>query len=157
MVQDFGVRSPKIAILGLNPHAGDNGKIGTEEKDIIIPAMQKARERGLMTFGPFGADGLFGSGAWQKYDGVLAMYHDQGLAPFKTMAFDAGVNFTAGLPVVRTSPDHGTGYDLAGKGIAAPDSFRNAVYVACDIWRNRKLYKELTANPLPVTERSEKG
>lgn len=151
LTQDFGVRAPKIAILGLNPHAGDNGKIGMEEKEIIIPAMQKARDRGIMTFGPFGADGLFGSGAWTKYDGVLAMYHDQGLGPFKTMAFEDGVNFTAGLPIVRTSPDHGTGYDLAGKGLASEASFRNAVYAACDIWRSRKAHKEITANPLPIS------
>lgn len=152
LVQDFGVRKPKIAVLGLNPHAGDNGKIGTEEKDIIIPAMQRAAGLGMLTFGPFGADGLFGSGAWKNYDGVLAMYHDQGLGPFKSLAFDAGVNFTAGLPVVRTSPDHGTGYDIAGQGVASEASFRNAVYLACDVWRHRKEYRELTANPLKVSK-----
>ncbi|MEN9347684.1 MAG: 4-hydroxythreonine-4-phosphate dehydrogenase PdxA [Bacteroidota bacterium] len=148
LLKDFGVHAPRIAVLGLNPHAGDNGLIGAEEKDIIAPAVREAADKGMLVFGPFGADGFFGSGAYTKYDAVLAMYHDQGLAPFKSLAFDSGVNYTAGLPIVRTSPDHGTAYDLAGKGIADESSLRASIFTACDIYRKRKEYREYSSNPL---------
>lgn len=148
LLKDFGVSKPKLAVLGLNPHAGDNGLLGTEEKDIIIPAIREAQDRGMLVYGPFGADGFFGAGGYKKFDAVLAMYHDQGLAPFKALAFDQGVNFTAGLPVVRTSPDHGTSYDIAGKGIADEASMRAAIFTACDVYRNRKIYKDFSSNPL---------
>lgn len=146
--QDFLITRPKIAVLGLNPHAGDNGLMGDEEKEVIIPAMQQAQKQGMLVFGPFPADGFFGSDMFKKYDGVLAMYHDQGLAPFKAISFDEGVNYTAGLPIVRTSSDHGTAFDIAGKGEANENSFRQAVFLACDVFTNRKLHKEITANPL---------
>lgn len=145
---DFVVRKPRIAVLGLNPHAGDNGLLGHEETEIIIPAMKQAYNEGILTFGPFAADGFFGSDEYRKYDAILAMYHDQGLAPFKALAFDTGVNFTAGLPVVRTSPAHGTAFQIAGLGKASEASFRNALYLACDIFRNRQMYNEISANPL---------
>jgi 4-hydroxythreonine-4-phosphate dehydrogenase len=148
LLKDFGVNKPKIAVLGLNPHAGDNGLLGSEEKDIIIPAIREASDRGLYVFGPYGADGFFGSGNYKNFDAVLAMYHDQGLAPFKAIAFDHGVNFTAGLPVVRTSPDHGTSYDIAGKGVADESSLRAAVFTACDVYRKRKQYRDYASNPL---------
>ena len=135
--QDFGIDYPRIAIMGLNPHYGDGGLYGKEEIDMIIPAIKEAREKGLLVFGPFSADGFFGSAAWVKYDGVLCMYHDQAMVPFKTLAVDGGVNFTAGLPVVRTAPDHGTGYDIANKNVANPDSFRHAIYLAIDVLKNR--------------------
>lgn len=149
LIKDFCIRKPKIAILGLNPHAGDNGLLGKEEIEIISPAVNQLREKGILAFGPYAADGFFGSGAFENYDGVLAMYHDQGLAPFKAMSFSSGVNFTAGLPIVRTSPDHGTAYDIAGKNIASENSFREAIYLACDIVKKRKLFAEINANPLP--------
>jgi 4-hydroxythreonine-4-phosphate dehydrogenase len=148
---DFGIRKPKIALLGLNPHAGDNGVIGDEEKNFIIPAIDKLKENGILAFGPFGADGFFGSGVFAKYDAVLSMYHDQGLIPFKTLAFENGVNYTAGLSIVRTSPDHGTAYDLAGKNIANESSFRHAVYAAIDILFQRKLQSEISENPLKIS------
>jgi 4-hydroxythreonine-4-phosphate dehydrogenase len=148
---DFGCASPKIAVLGLNPHAGDNGLMGEEEKTIISPAIRDAKASGVNAFGPYAADGFFGSGAYKDFDGVLAMYHDQGLAPFKALSFGRGVNFTAGLPIVRTSPDHGTGFDIAGKGIAMADSMRAAIYLAQDIRRNRVEHKELSSNPLEIT------
>jgi 4-hydroxythreonine-4-phosphate dehydrogenase len=148
---DFGVRKPRIAVLGLNPHAGDNGVIGDEEKNIIIPAIEKLKEHGILTFGPFGADGFFGSGVFAKYDAALSMYHDQGLIPFKTMAFENGVNYTAGLSIVRTSPDHGTAYDLMGKNIASESSFRHAVYAAIDILYQRQLQAEIAKNPLKIS------
>ena len=148
LVQDFGIRKPRIAVLGLNPHAGENGLLGTEEQESIIPALATARENGLLAFGPFPADGFFGSQMNKAYDGILAMYHDQGLVPFKLMNFEGGVNYTAGLPIVRTSPDHGTAYSIAGKNIANEQSFREAVYVACEIIRTRKLHVEVNANPL---------
>ena len=154
LIQDFGVRKPKIAVLGLNPHAGDEGLIGKEEQEIIIPALKKARENGILAFGPFPADGFFGSGNYARYDGTLAMFHDQGLSPFKAMSFDEGVNYTAGLPIVRTSPDHGTAMEIAGKNQASETSFRNAVYLACDIFRHRKEYKQLISNPLPTGKKS---
>jgi 4-hydroxythreonine-4-phosphate dehydrogenase len=148
LMKDFGVSRPKIAVLGLNPHAGDNGLLGTEEKDVIIPTIREAAEKGMLVYGPFGADGFFGSAHYKKYDAVLAMYHDQGLAPFKALAFEHGVNFTAGLPIVRTSPDHGTSYDIAGKGVADESSLRAAIFTACDIYRRRKLFREYGTNPL---------
>jgi 4-hydroxythreonine-4-phosphate dehydrogenase len=156
LVQDFGIRGPKIAVLGLNPHAGDGGVIGKEEEQIIIPALKKAQQENMYVFGPFAADGFFGSGAWKSYDGVLAMYHDQGLIPFKSIAFHHGVNFTAGLPIVRTSPDHGTGYDIVGKNVADPSSLREAVYLAIDIFRNRKVATEINADPLKQQTRRER-
>lgn len=149
---DFNIRKPKIAVLGLNPHASDEGLIGTEEKEIIIPAIDKANEQGMLAFGPFPADGFFSSSKYKNYDAILAMYHDQGMLPFKTFAFETGVNFTAGLPVVRTSPAHGTAFDIAGKNIASPDSFRQAIYTAMDIYRNRQEYNELNKNPLKVPQ-----
>lgn len=148
---DFGCSSPKIAVLGLNPHAGDNGLMGDEEKTIISPAIREAKASGVNAYGPYAADGFFGSGAYKDFDGVLAMYHDQGLAPFKALSFGRGVNFTAGLPIVRTSPDHGTGFDIAGKGIAMADSMRAAIYLAQDIRRNRIEHRETAANPLKVS------
>lgn len=148
LIRDFGVQKPKIALLGLNPHAGENGQIGHEEEQIIIPAINQAKKDGLLAFGPFPADGFF-AGDYRKFDGILAMYHDQGLIPFKTLAFNQGVNFTAGLPIVRTSPAHGTAYDIAGKGLASEEPLRNAIYLAIDIFNNRLQYDETTANPLP--------
>lgn len=153
---DFGVQRPRIAVLGLNPHAGDNGLLGTEEQDAIIPAIKKANENGILAFGPYPADGFFGAGSFKSFDGVLTMYHDQGLVPFKSLAMDQGVNFTAGLPVIRTSPDHGTAYDKAGIGKASPDSFRQALYLACDIYANRMRYAEISRNPLKK-QRDDRG
>ena len=146
--QDFGINTPRIAVLALNPHAGDGGVIGTEEEKIITPAIKAMREQGILCFGPYPADGFMGSGAFSHFDGVLAMYHDQGLTPFKVLAMESGVNFTAGLPLVRTSPDHGTAFDIAGKGEASADSFRQALYMAIDIHRNRKSHAEAYRNPL---------
>lgn len=134
---DFGILKPKIAILGLNPHAGEEGLLGKEEIEVIKPAIQKCKEEGLLVFGPFPSDGFFGTGHFKKVDGILAMYHDQGLIPFKTLAFDSGINFTAGLPIVRTSPDHGTAYDIAGKNVADEKSMREAIFLACDIVQAR--------------------
>lgn len=148
LILDFGIRRPRIAVLGLNPHAGDNSLIGNEEAEIITPAILQTQKEGIFSFGPFPADGFFGAGSFAKFDGILAMYHDQGLAPFKALSFDSGVNFTAGLPFVRTSPVHGTAFDIAGKGEASENSFRQALYLACDIYRNRKLYAEISKNPL---------
>ncbi len=146
--KDFGLSHPRIAVLALNPHAGDGGVIGDEEQNIICPAIEQARKCGVNCYGPYPADGFFGAGQYLKFDGVLAMYHDQGLAPFKTLAMTGGVNFTAGLPFVRTSPDHGTGYDIAGKGEASEESMREAIYAAIDIYRNRARYEESHRNPL---------
>ena len=146
--KDFGVVRPRIAVLGLNPHAGDNGLFGTEEEDVIIPAIKQANEHGIMAFGPFPPDSFFGSTAFRRFDGVLAMHHDQGMVPFKCIAMESGVSFTAGLPIVRTAPDHGTAYDKAGIGEASPTSFRQALYLACDVYNNRKRYEEMNANPL---------
>lgn len=148
LLRDFGLSKGKIAVLGLNPHAGDNGVIGTEDKDIIKPAIDKARDEGIMAVGPFPADGFFGSGAYNQYDAVLAMYHDQGLIPFKVLSQGEGVNYSAGLPVVRTSPGHGTAFDIVGKDLGNPASMRNAIYLAADITRNRMMYDEVAANPL---------
>ncbi len=146
--KDFAIERPKIAVLSLNPHAGDGGAIGSEEQEIITPAIQEAYSRKIMAFGPFAADGFFGSGSYQAYDAVLAMYHDQGLAPFKLLAMEEGVNFTAGLPYVRTSPDHGTGFDIVNRGVADPASLRAAIYAGIDILRRRKIYIRSKANPL---------
>lgn len=146
--QDFTIRKPRIAVFGLNPHAGDNGLLGDEEIREITPAIESCRNEGILAFGPFPADGFFGSDNLQKYDGILAMYHDQGLAPFKALSFENGVNFTAGLPIVRTSPGHGTAYEISGQGIASPDSLRAAVYLAIDVCNNRKMHQEINANPL---------
>lgn len=145
---DFGIGAPRIAVLALNPHAGDGGVIGTEEETIITPAIKAMREQGVLCYGPFPADGFMGNGTFSRFDGVLAMYHDQGLTPFKVLAMENGVNFTAGLPIVRTSPDHGTAFDIAGKNEATADSFRQALYMAMDIYRNRKRDDEAHRNPL---------
>lgn len=152
LVQDFAIHSPRIAVLGLNPHAGDNGLIGKEEKEIIIPAINNAKSIGLQVFGPYPADGFFGSANYLKFDGILAMYHDQGLVPFKTLSFGEGVNFTAGLNVIRTSPDHGVAYDIAGKNMANEQSFRSAVFLAIDIFRNRQMDAEINENVLKVSK-----
>lgn len=146
--EDFNINKPKIAILALNPHAGDNGVLGNEEKEIIKPAIEKIKESGKLVFGPYAADGFFGSKTYQQFDAVLAMYHDQGLAPFKALAFGNGVNFTAGLNKVRVSPDHGTGFDIAGKGIASEESFKEALFTGLSVFKNRSEYKELTKNVL---------
>ncbi len=151
---DFWIEKPKIAVLGLNPHAGDNGLLGNEENDIIIPAIEAAKKEGVFAFGPYPADGFFGTRTYAKFDAVLAMYHDQGLVPFKTLSFNQGVNFTAGLNVIRTSPDHGTGYDIAGKNIASEASFKEALFMAVRIIKNRKEQKELEENPLAFTKMS---
>jgi 4-hydroxythreonine-4-phosphate dehydrogenase len=150
LVADFGIRKPRIAVLGLNPHAGDEGVIGREDIDIIRPAIEKLKLNAII-YGPYPADGFFGSGAYRKFDGILAMYHDQGLVPFKTLSFNEGVNFSAGLNAVRTSPDHGTAYEIAGKNIANEQSFKKALYAAIDIYRNRQLYSDITENPLPFS------
>ncbi len=147
--RDFRIANPRIAVLSLNPHAGDNGLLGSEEQEVIKPAIDELEKQGVQAFGPYPADGFFGSNAYDHFDGVLAMYHDQGLAPFKTIALESGVNFTAGLPIVRTSPDHGTAYDIAGQGKADENSFRQAVYTAIDVFRNRQNYDEPLQNPLP--------
>lgn len=147
--RDFSLTSPRIAVLALNPHAGENGLLGSEEQEIIAPAIQKAEEEGIAAFGPYAADGFFGSRAYEHFDAVLAMYHDQGLTAFKVLAMENGVNYTAGLPVVRTSPAHGTAYDIAGKGEADENSFRQALFTATDIWRSRRFYDEAHQNPLP--------
>ena len=146
--EDFNIRKPRIAVFSLNPHAGDSGLLGDEEEKIISPAIKAARELDILAFGPFPADGFFGAGTYAKFDGILAMYHDQGLIPFKALSYEGGVNFTAGLPIVRTSPAHGTAYEIAGKNEASENSFRHALYMACDIFKCREEYKELTANPL---------
>ena len=145
---DFNIRNPKIAVLGLNPHAGDNGLLGDEEKYIISPAIKQAFDEGIKVFGPYPSDSFFGTGHYKKFDAILAMYHDQGLIPFKTLSFGQGVNYTAGLPIVRTSPDHGVGYDIVGDNKSNPDSFRNAIYLAIDIFRNRKMNIELNSGAL---------
>lgn len=151
--RDLGVPTPRIAILGLNPHAGDGGTLGSEDKERIAPAVRKLNDEGIQAMGPYPADGFFGNGSYKHFDGVLAMYHDQGLAPFKALSFGHGVNFTAGLPIVRTSPDHGTGLGIAGQGVADEGSFRAAVWLACDIHANREHWKEISANPLQPQKR----
>ena len=146
--RDFSISIPRIALLALNPHAGDDGLLGKEEQEVLKPAMEKAAEEGITVYGPFAADGFFGTRAYENFDAVLAMYHDQGLAPFKLLAMDDGVNFTAGLDIVRTSPDHGTAYDIAGKGVADENSFRQAIFAAIDIYRHRQAWDEARQNPL---------
>lgn len=157
--RDFGFERPRIAVLSLNPHAGDGGLLGSEEQEAITPALTEAREKGILAFGPYAADGFFGSGQYRKFDGIVAMYHDQGLAPFKALAGEKGVNYTAGLPFVRTSPDHGTAFGIAWKGEADPTSMREAVYKAIDIFRNRERYDEFSSSPLRkyVAEKPDKG
>ncbi|WP_372751654.1 4-hydroxythreonine-4-phosphate dehydrogenase PdxA [Labilibaculum sp.] len=152
--KDFGIRKPRIAVLSLNPHAGDQGLIGNEEIDVIIPALEEVRENGIMALGPYPADGFFGSSDYLKFDAILAMYHDQGLAPFKALAFDSGVNFTAGLSKIRTSPAHGTAYSIAGTNVASEKSFQQALYMAIDVFRNRQNFEEITKNPLKSSEMS---
>lgn len=153
LIQDFNIQRPKIAILGLNPHSGDNGVIGQEEKEVIIPTIKELSEEGYIVYGPYSADAFFGNEQYKVYDAVLAAYHDQGLAPFKALSFGSGINFTAGLQQIRTSPDHGTAYDIAGKGLAENTSFRNAVYLALDVYKNRNEYKISADNPLIVEEK----
>ena len=148
LIRDFAVIKPKIAILGLNPHAGDLGVLGNEEAEVISPAIEQAWNKGMIVYGPYSADGFFGSNNFLKFDGILAMYHDQGLIPFKTLSFDRGVNFTAGLPYVRTSPAHGTAYEIAGTNEASPNSFREAVHLAVQIFNNRNQFDELNSKPL---------
>ncbi len=150
LIQDFMITNPRIAVLGLNPHAGDNGLLGTEEEQLIIPAINNAKSVGVNAFGPYAADGFFGSGNYKKFDAILAMYHDQGLIPFKSLSFGEGINYTAGLNVIRTSPDHGVAYDIAGKNKASVGSFRSAIYLVCDIHKNRKLSAKLNENVLKV-------
>ena len=150
---DFGIRRPRIAILGLNPHASDDGLIGKEENDVIIPAIEKLKEKGILAFGPFSADGFFSSDDYKHFDAVLAMYHDQGLMPFKIISSGEGVNFTAGLSIVRTSPGHGTAYGIAGKNKASEIAMRNACYLAVDIYRNRQQEDILNKDPLVIVER----
>ena len=157
LLEDFSIHKPRIAVLGVNPHAGDGGVIGDEEERIILPAIKQANEEGIIALGPYPADGFFGSGEFKKFDATLAMFHDQGLIPFKSFAFDAGVNYTAGLPIIRTSPGHGTAYSLAGTGTASEESFRNALYLAIDLFENRRQYKELSKNPLQRHEIDRSG
>ncbi len=146
--EDFLIQKPRIAVLSLNPHAGENGLLGSEEQDIIIPALNEAESRGILCFGPYGADGFFGAGQFKHFDGILAMYHDQGLAPFKALAMENGVNYTAGLPIVRTSPAHGTAYNITGQNKASEESFRHALYLAIDVYNNRITHREAHKNPL---------
>jgi|SRR5690554_354589 len=153
LIQDFSITKPKIAILSLNPHCGDGGVIGTEDDKILKPTIQKLFDEGYLVFGPFSADGFFGNESYKKYDAVLATYHDQGLIPFKTLAFGQGVNYTAGLDKIRTSPDHGTAFDIAGKGKADFSSFREAVYLALDIYHSRNQHHEISKKPLRITEK----
>jgi len=148
--RDFGIAHPKIAVLGLNPHCGDGGLLGDEEQQIILPAVQQAVAEGINAFGPYSPDGFFGLGNYSKYDAVLAMYHDQGLTPFKALAFEQGVNFTAGLPIVRTSPDHGTAYDMAGRDLADPHSMMASIFTAIDVYNNRVAYDDLQANKMTI-------
>ena len=153
LIQDFGINKPKIAVLALNPHAGDNGVIGKEDDEILKPVVKKIFEKGTLVFGPYAEDGFFGNGQYEKYDAVVATYHDQGLIPFKTLSFGNGVNFTAGLNKIRTSPDHGTAYEIAGKGVADFNSFKEAVYTAIDIYNSRNEYQEISKNPLKIKEK----
>jgi 4-hydroxythreonine-4-phosphate dehydrogenase len=150
LIQEFSINKPKIAVLGLNPHCGDGGVIGKEDDELLKPVLKKIFDKGTLVFGPFSADGFFGSNQFEKYDAVVATYHDQGLIPFKTLSFGKGVNYTAGLNKIRTSPDHGTAYDIAGQGIADFTSFREAVYVAIDIYNSRNLYNEISQKPLRI-------
>lgn len=153
LIQDFSINKPKIAVLGLNPHAGDGGVIGSEDEKLIRPVVKKMFEEGVMVFGPYPADGFFGSNQYEKFDAVIATYHDQGLIPFKTLSFGNGVNYTAGLDKIRTSPDHGTAYDIAGKNLANHNSFKEAVYLAIDIYKSRNEYAEISKRPLKTKEK----
>jgi 4-hydroxythreonine-4-phosphate dehydrogenase len=153
LIKDFSINKPKIAVLGLNPHCGDGGVIGKEEDEILKPTLKKIFEKGPLVFGPFAADGFFGSNQYEQYDAIIATYHDQGLIPFKTLSFGNGVNYTAGLNKIRTSPDHGTAYDIAGKGIAEFNSFKEAVYLAIDIFNSRIQYAEISQKPLKIKEK----
>jgi len=155
--KDFNLLKPKIAVFGLNPHAGENGTIGMEEQEVIVPVIQQLKNEGLLVFGPFAADGFFGSPARNQFDGVMAMYHDQGLAAFKALAFEDGVNYTAGLPIIRTSPDHGTAFNISGKGLASEQSMRSAIFLAIDIWKTRRFQKEINRNPLAIQSSKEKN
>jgi len=148
LVQDFGITKPKVAFLSINPHIGDHGVIGKEDDEVLIPTLEKIRDRGQLVYGPYSADSFFGSGNYKNFDAIIAAYHDQGLVPFKTLSFGKGVNFTAGLSAVRTSPDHGTAFEVAGKNVADAGSFKEAVYAAIDIYKKRKEYKKLTRNVL---------
>ena len=154
LIQDFCINSPRIAVLGLNPHAGDNGLIGKEETEIIIPAINNAKSVGVNAFGPYPADGFFGSSNYKKFDAILAMYHDQGLIPFKSISFGQGTNFTAGLNIIRTSPDHGVAYEIAGQNKADENSFRQAIYIACDIHKNRVFSDEINENPIVIKKQN---
>lgn len=153
LIQDFGIRKPKIAILGINPHTGDNGVIGEEDDTILRPTISEIKDSGKLVFGPYAADSFFGSDNYKNFDAVLATYHDQGLIPFKTLSFGKGVNYTAGLNRVRTSPDHGTAYEIAGKGIADESSFKEALFTGLKVFKNRKEYEGLTSNPLKISPR----
>ena len=153
LTQDFSINKPKIAVLGLNPHAGDGGVIGKEDDTLLKPVIKKLFEKGTLVFGPYPADGFFGNSQYEKFDAVIAAYHDQGLIPFKTLSFGNGVNYTAGLDKIRTSPDHGTAYDIAGKGIANHNSFKEAVFLAIDIYNSRNEYVEISNNPLKTKEK----
>ena len=155
LIKDFGIRKPKIAILGLNPHAGEDGLLGNEENEKIIPAIKKLKEEEILAFGPYPADSFFNNKNLEQFDGILSMYHDQGLTAFKTLSFREGVNYTAGLDIIRTSPVHGTAYDIAGKGLADEQSFREAVYLACDIFKKRLQFKEIHSNPLEYKVRKQ--
>jgi len=148
LLQDFGITKPKIAVLGINPHTGDNGVIGNEDDEILKPTLAKIKEQGKLVFGPYAADSFFGSNKFKSFDAILATYHDQGLIPFKTLSFGQGVNYTAGLSRVRTSPDHGTAYEIAGKGIADISSFKEAIFTAIHVTKKRREYLELSKNPL---------
>ncbi|NNK61558.1 MAG: 4-hydroxythreonine-4-phosphate dehydrogenase PdxA [Flavobacteriaceae bacterium] len=148
LVKDFAIRRPKIALLGINPHTGDNGVIGEEDDTLLRPAIKKAQDEGTLVFGPYSADSFFGSDNYKNFDAVLAAYHDQGLIPFKTLSFGQGVNFTAGLNKVRTSPDHGTAYEIAGKGVADINSFKEALFYGIQIYKNRQMYDDISKNPL---------
>jgi 4-hydroxythreonine-4-phosphate dehydrogenase len=150
LIEDFGINKPKIAVLALNPHCGDKGVIGKEDDEIIKPTIEEIKASGKLVFGPYAADGFFGSETYRQFDGVLATYHDQGLAPFKALSFGKGVNYTAGLSEIRTSPDHGTGFDIAGKNSANPSSFKEALFTAIQVFKTRKEYKELSINPLQI-------
>lgn len=151
LIEDFGIIRPKIAVLGINPHTGDNGVIGSEDDTVVRPALDQLREQGKLVFGPYAADSFFGSGNYKNFDAIIAAYHDQGLIPFKTLAFGQGVNFTAGLNKIRTSPDHGTAYEIAGKNTAEEGSFKEAVFAALSIYKKRTDYLSFAKNPLKVT------
>ncbi|PKA82969.1 4-hydroxythreonine-4-phosphate dehydrogenase [Ulvibacter sp. MAR_2010_11] len=153
LIQDFGIERPKIAVLSINPHVGDNGVIGDEDDTVLIPTLDNLRKNGKIVYGPYAADSFFGSGNYKNFDAIIAAYHDQGLVPFKTIAFGTGVNYTAGLNKIRTSPDHGTAFDVAGKNVANADSFKEAVFSAIEIFKTRKEYLEISKNPLSTTRR----